>query len=122
MSSNLIAPVQGTVGAGTRGGAAHWDTDQGWGEPVQQEHQARHQAEDTSQTQVQLVPHIGSLEAVVVIAKYPGHVDDIQTSHDWLSGSDPRHLNWTQVLTQVIYSRLITGKWTPNTAVQITTW
>ena len=55
--------------------------DQGAGEPVEQEHDGANEADGGGEPEVQLVIHVGPLEAVDVPAHEGGDVDDVQHCH-----------------------------------------
>ena len=78
----LVTPVQSTARTGAGAGAGAGDTGQGRGEAIEYEDQCSNDTNSGGQTQVQLVVHIGSSEAVHLSAEDCGNVDDIKHGHD----------------------------------------
>ena len=61
--------------------AAGGDADQRAGEPIEHEDDGADEADGGGQPQVELVVHVGSLEAVSLPAHDGGDVDDVQHRH-----------------------------------------
>ena len=62
--------------------AAGRDADQGAGEAIEHEDDGADEADGGGQAQVELVVHVGPLEAVCLPPHNGGDVDDVQHRHD----------------------------------------